>query len=80
MLLEVAVTVNVWDSLAAPELILERFTVCKAAFSLILMLASPFSVGGWFTGLTVTVKERETVLLLVLPSFTVTVMVDEPNA
>ena len=37
-------------------------------------------MGGWLTGLTVTVKVRETMLLLVPPSLTVTVMVAEPKA
>jgi len=37
-------------------------------------------VGGRLTGLTVTVKERETTLLLALPSLTVTVIVAEPEA
>src|SRR6266705_685784 len=57
VLLEVAVTVSVWFSLAAPELIPERFTVCKPAFSLMVRLASELRVGGWLTGLTVTVKD-----------------------
>ena len=42
--------------------------------------ARAFSVGGWLTGLTVTVKVRETTLLLAPPSLTVTVMVAEPKA
>ena len=78
MLLEEAVTVSVWDSLAAPELMPERLTVCRPAFSLRVTLASVFSVGAWLTGLTVTVKVRETTLLLAPPSLTVTVMVAEP--
>jgi hypothetical protein len=35
-------------------------------------------VGGWLTWLTVTVKVRETMLLLAPPSLTVTVTVAEP--
>src|ERR1035438_140530 len=78
-LLDVAVTVSDWDSLAAPELMPERFTDCNPAFSLMAMLASALSVGGWLTGLTVTVKDRETMLLLVPPSLTETVIVEEPK-
>ena len=80
MLLEEAVTVRVWDSLAAPEPMPARLTVCWPAFSLMVTLASAFSVGAWLTGLTVTVKVRETTLLLAPPSLTVTVMVAEPLA
>ena len=57
-----------------------RLTVWRPAFSLMVTLASAFSVGAWLTGLTVTVNVRETTLLLVLPSLTVTVMVAEPKA
>ena len=39
-----------------------------------------FKVGTWLTGLTVTVKERVTMLLLEPPSLTVTVIVVEPLA
>ena len=77
-LLEAAVTVNVWASLVAPEVMPERLTVWRPALSLIVRLASALSVGGWLTGLTVTVKARETMLLLVPPSLTVTVIVAEP--
>ena len=79
-LLELAVTVRVCDSLGAPELMPERFTVCKGAFSLRVRLARALSVGGWLTGLTVTVKDWEMMLLLVAPSLTVTVIVAEPEA
>ena len=48
MLLEEAVTVRVWDSLVAPEVMPERLTVCRPALSLMVRLASAFSVGGWF--------------------------------
>ena len=57
----------------------ERFTVWSPALSLTETLASALSVGCWFTGLTVTVKVRVTVLLLTPPSLIVTVMVDEPK-
>jgi hypothetical protein len=40
---------------------------------------SGLSVGGWFTGLTVTVKLVVVILLLEPPLLTVTVMVDEPK-
>ena len=80
MLLEEAVTVSVWDSLAAPEPMPERLTVCRPAFSLMVRLASALSVGAWLTGLTVTVKVREMMLLLAPPSLTVTVIVAEPKA
>src|SRR5258708_6192268 len=74
VLLELAVTVRLWISLLAPEVIPERLTVCNPAFSLILRSASELRVGGWLTGLTVTAKERVTILLLAPPSLTVTVM------
>ena len=66
--------------MAAPELMPERLTVCNGAFSLRLRLARALSVGAWLTGLTVTVKVRETMLLLAPPSLTLTVMVAEPEA
>ena len=78
-MLELAVTVRVWDSLAAPGADARRLTVCNGAFSLRVRLARALSVGAWLTGLTVTVKERETMLLLVPPSLMVTVMVAEPK-
>ncbi len=78
VLLEVAVTVNVWFSLGAPELMPERLTVWGPGFSLRLRLANALSVGGWLTGLTVTVNVLVTMLLLVPPSLTVTVMVAVP--
>ena len=58
----------------------ERLTVCAPAFSLRVRLPIASSVGGWLTGLTVTVKARLTMLLLAPPSLTVTVMVVEPKA
>ena len=42
-------------------------------------LARALSVGAWLTGLTVTVKLWETMLLLAPPLLTVTVMVAEPK-
>ena len=79
-LLEAAVMVSVWFSLGAPELIPVRFTVCAELFSLIVRLAMGSRVGGTLTGLTVTVNERTTVLLLAPPSLTVTEIVAEPKA
>jgi len=78
VLLEEAVTASVWFSLAAPEDMPARLTVWRPAFSLMVTLASALSVGGWLTGFTVTRKVRETMLLLVPPSLTVTVIVAEP--
>ena len=43
-------------------------------------LPSGFNVGGWLTGLTVTLNVWVTRLLLAAPSLTVTVMVAEPLA
>src|ERR1035437_5780818 len=43
-------------------------------------LAMAEMTGGWLMWLTVTVKERETRLLLAPPSLTVTAMVEEPKA
>src|ERR1019366_813405 len=73
------VTVIVWASLAAPEEIPDRLTVWSPAFSLRVTSVRVLSVGAWLTGLTMTVKERETTLLLVPPSLTVTVIVAEPK-
>ena len=78
-LLEEAVTVRVWASLAAPEEMPERLTVWSPAFSLRVTSVRVLSVGAWLTPLTVTVKVRETMLLLAPPSLTVTVIVAEPN-
>src|ERR1043166_1377412 len=79
VLLEVAVTVRVWLSFVAPVVMPERFTVCWLAFWLMLRFDSAFSVGAWFTELTVTVNVRVTMLLLAPPSFTVTVTVANAN-
>ena len=64
MLLDAAVTVSVWFSLVAPEVMPDKFTVCRPAFSLMVRLPIAFNVGGWFTALTVTVKVRVMILLL----------------
>ena len=41
-------TLNVWFSLAAPEVIPLKATVCEPEFMLRLRLLSGFKVGGWF--------------------------------
>jgi hypothetical protein len=46
VLLELAVTVSVWFSLADPELIPDKSTVCWAASSFTLTLLNAFNVGG----------------------------------
>ena len=80
VLLDEAVTVSVWDSLVAPEEMPDKLTVCWLAPSLIVRSVSVLSVGGWLTGLTVTVKVRDMTLLLAPPSLTVTVIVADPFA
>ena len=80
-LLQVAVTLSVWISLVAPEVMPDKFTVCSPAFLLMVKSPMAFSVGGWFPpALIVTVNVRVTMLLLVPPSLTVTVMVAVPVA
>src|SRR5262245_22396873 len=81
-LLNVAVRVSVWVSLDVPELMPVRLTVCLTAFSSMVRLAIGSSVGGALTGfpVTVTAKDRTTVLLLVPPSLTVTEIFAEPKA
>ena len=75
-----AVTCNVCES-PGPAVMPVKFTVCEPAFSLIAAgSAITARVGAWLTGLTVTVKVRVTMLLLVPPSFTVTVIVALPKA
>src|SRR5258706_3414115 len=78
--LETAVTVNVWFSLGAPELIPVRLTVCCPESSSIARSGISLSVGGSFTGVTFTVNERDTILFDVPPSFTRTVIVPVPEA
>src|SRR6266498_3241642 len=75
--LERAVTLKVCDSLGAPELMPVSATTCGAAFSRTTMLGSGSSVGGSFTGLTVTMKAS----LAEAPSAsaTITVIVVVPN-
>src|SRR5256885_705302 len=79
-LFEVAVIVSVWFSLVVLVEMLERFMVWLLAFSLMPTFASAFKVGVWFMELMVTVNVRETMLLLVVLLFTVTVIVEELNA
>src|SRR2546430_15691978 len=74
-LLERAIRLSAWLSLAAPELIPLKGTVCRPASSLMVRLEMGFNVGGSFTGSTVKTKE---VLALLIPSLTVTVMVALP--
>src|SRR5437868_5949066 len=57
-----------------------RLTVCKPASSLMLRLLIGFNVGGSFTGFTVTVKLRLTMLLDAPLSSTTTVITAEPKA
>src|SRR5438045_614706 len=78
--LELAVTVRESASLAAPDVMPLKLTVCWAASSLRLRLAMGFKVGASFTGLIVTVKTRTVTLLLGCPSFTRAVIVTVPNA
>src|SRR5207245_3108721 len=74
-LLEAAVRVRVWTSLLAPEVMPDRVTVCRAAYSFEVQLLNEFRVGVSFTALTVTEKVRATVLLRAPLSLTVTVRV-----
>jgi len=62
-LLETAVTVNVWTSLAAPEVMPDKLTVCSPPFYVDGQSLMTFSVGGWFPLLIVTVNVRVTMLL-----------------
>src|SRR5882672_1807578 len=77
--LEAAVTTKVWLSFGAPELIPVRLTNWAGESSGMLGLPIGSSVGGSFTGLTVTVKVRVTMLLEPPPSLMVTVIVVEPD-
>src|SRR5437867_4261939 len=74
IILLLAVTVKVWLSLVAPDVMPDKFTVCGPAFSLMVRLAIVLSVGCWLTPLTVTLNVRVTILLLAPPSLTVTVI------
>src|SRR6266436_4602828 len=79
-LLEVALTVRIWFSLAAPELMPLKDTVCTPASSLMLRSPIGFNVGGSLMALTVTVNVRLMVGLIVWPSLTVTVITTVPLA
>src|ERR1044071_2968890 len=70
-LLELAVTFKVWFSLAAPELIPVRVTVCRPAAAFAVKLARGSRVGVSLTELTVKTK----LSLAVSPSLLLTVMV-----
>ena len=76
VLLDEAVTARVWLSLAAPEPIPLRETVCSPAFVARVRLASAFKVGASFTAVTVmaTVATAE----LACPSLTRKVKLSEP--
>src|SRR6266496_6818809 len=63
-LLELAVIARGWASLAEPVVIPDNVIVCSLAFSLMTKSFNGSSVGGLLTGLTVTRKERMTVLLM----------------
>src|SRR5438045_6357482 len=76
-LLELAVRISVWASLAAPEPIPVRATVWRVASSLMIRLPIALSVGGSFTGLTVKRKLR---IAVSVPSLTVTVIVALPTS
>ena len=76
VLLETAVTVSVWISLAAPELTPSKGTSVFAKFTTNETLVMGLSVGGSFTALTV---RRNAVLRLLAPSLTVRVINEVPN-
>ena len=78
-LLETAVTVSVCASLVAPEVMPVRETVWVTVPRLKAILAGVLRVGASFTGDTVTTNVRVTMLLEEPPSFTLTVMVAEPD-
>src|SRR6516225_4666703 len=78
-LAEEAETTSVWPE-PLPPLMPDKFTVWRPAFSLTVKLPIALSVGERLTGLTVTVKDWETILLLAPPLLTVTVITAEPEA
>src|SRR6516164_7283841 len=79
-LLETAETTSVWPE-PLPPLMPDKFTVWRPAFSLIVKLGiGRGPPGERLTGLTVTVKDWETILLLAPPLLTVTVITAEPEA
>ena len=71
-MLELAATIRVCISVAAPELMPERPTVCGGPSWLRTRSAIGSSVGGWFPALTVSTKVS---LTGVVPSLTVKVIV-----
>ena len=71
---------SVWLSFGAPEVIPVKFTVCRGESSGMITFKMESIAGGSFTGLTVTVNVRVTILFDVPPSFTVTVIVAVPEA
>lgn len=77
--LELAVTLRVWASFAAPEVMPDKATFCNEASSVIVRLLSTSKVGGSFTAFTVTVNVRVEMLFDVPPSFTVTVITELPK-
>ena len=78
--LELAVTLKVWASLAAPELIPLRATLLVPESSVIVKSPRGFRVGLSFTGVTVMLKVRVVMLFELPPSLRVKVIVAVPNA
>ncbi len=72
----VTVTVNVWASLLAPELMPVRVMVTLPGLYFKNTFVNTFNVGGSFTGLTVRTK---LVLFVAAPSLTLSVMRVVPN-
>src|SRR5690242_17513214 len=67
------------EGFVVPPEIPVRLTTWVAAFWLITRSGIKSIVGGASAGLTVTVKDRITVLLIVPPSSTITVIIAVPN-
>ena len=78
-MLEVAVIFKVWFSPGDPDVTPDKFIVRAGEFSLTTTLFRESKVGGKF-GMTVTVKLRTMILLLVPPSLTVTEIMAVPLA
>src|ERR1700710_717015 len=76
-MLETAVTFKCWISLGDPEVMPDKAITSGAEFALTTTLFRASKVGGRL-GLTVTLKVRVVMLLLVPPSLTVTVMMVVP--
>jgi hypothetical protein len=74
------VTVRVWLSFSAPDVIPVRLSVWRGESSGMITFEMESIAGGSFTGLTVTVNVRVTMLFEVPPSFKVTVIVAVPEA